>query len=87
MADFCKQCSIDMFGEDFGDLAGVSKPEDTFQHKYAVVICEGCGCIQVDHEGQCVTENCLMSGHKSKVLVVSNPEKETWVKKKFIPDA
>ena len=64
MADFCKQCSIFMFGSDTGDLEGISKPEDTAKGLYATVICEGCGFIQVDHEGRCITEDCLEKGHK-----------------------
>lgn len=55
MADFCKQCSIDVFGEDFGDMAGISKPEDTAKGFYAGVLCEDCGYIQVDHLGNCIT--------------------------------
>ena len=46
MADFCKECSTQMFGEDMGDLAGLCEPE----YK-VVVICEGCGFITVDHLG------------------------------------
>ena len=63
MADFCKQCSIDHFGQDFRELAGLSKPQDTANKLYANVICEGCGHIQVDHEGVCVTTNCLVGDH------------------------
>lgn len=47
MADFCKQCSIATFGEDFGDLAGCSTAEQTFEY-----LCEGCGeYVPVDPEG------------------------------------
>ena len=55
MADFCKQCSIDHFGEDSGDLANLGKPEETLEPEegYAV-ICEGCGYILVDKAGNCV---------------------------------
>lgn len=58
MADYCKQCSMDIFGEDFKELAGISSEENTKNGLFASVICEGCGFIQVDHEGNCVTENC-----------------------------
>ena len=51
MADFCKQCALDTFGDDIGDLAGISTPEDTASGMYPVVICEGCGPVQVDHTG------------------------------------
>ena len=58
MADFCKQCSVMLFGEDFHDLADLC-PEGMF----ATVICEGCGVIQVDHTGACVSKDCLEGGH------------------------
>lgn len=64
MADFCKQCSIETFGEDFGDLKGLSMPEHTAQGLYMTALCEGCGPIQVDHEGVCVSEDCIEKGHK-----------------------
>lgn len=44
MADLCKQCSVEIYGEDSGDLAGF---EDG-----TMVLCEGCGrWITVDAEG------------------------------------
>lgn len=54
MADFCKQCSIDMFGHDCGDLKGITTKEETENGRYARVICEGCGFVLVDHEGNVV---------------------------------
>ena len=56
MADFCKQCSIMMFGEDGQDLADISTEEETKAGLYARVLCEGCGFIFVDHTGQKVAE-------------------------------
>lgn len=58
MADFCKLCAIEMFGEDTGDLADISKPEDTAKGLYACVLCESCGPIQVNHLGECITPWC-----------------------------
>lgn len=58
MADFCKKCSINMFDSDYGDLKGLSTEEDTNNGLFPVVICEGCGPIQVNHEGVCVSEDC-----------------------------
>lgn len=55
MADFCKQCSMDVFSEDFGDMAGISTATDTANGLFAQVLCEDCGFIQVDHEGNCIT--------------------------------
>lgn len=51
MADFCKQCSIEMFGEDFRELADLSTEEDTKNGLFCYALCENCGTIQVDHEG------------------------------------
>ncbi len=62
MADFCKACSHDHFGKDFGELAGLTTKEAWAEEKAAVVICEGCGPIQVDPEGVCVSEGCLRAG-------------------------
>ena len=59
MADFCKQCSLDMFDEDFGDLAGLSTIEHTARQEFAVALCEGCGPCQVDHTGTCISSDCL----------------------------
>lgn len=63
MADFCKQCSEELFGEDFGDLKGLCTEGDFVQ-----TICEGCGfdCV-VDHEGRCVSEDCLSEHGKEEV--------------------
>ena len=52
MADFCKQCSEDMFGEDFGDLANLAGPHDVH------ALCEGCGATVVGPDGSCKTD-CL----------------------------
>ena len=60
MADFCKQCSIEHFGEDFRELAGLSTAEDTAKGLFACGICEGCSGSLFDHEGIC-QGNCLGS--------------------------
>ena len=60
MADFCRQCSLDLFGPDEeNDMAGITKPEDWANGLSCVVLCEGCGPIQVDPEGNCITPDCL----------------------------
>lgn len=66
MADFCKACSIEYDGEDHGDLAGITREKHEKEGLAAVVICEGCGIIQVNHAGECVSPDCLkvgQSGH------------------------
>lgn len=67
MADFCQQCSERVFGRDFRELAGLTSPESWAEGKAAVAICEGCGPIQVDPEGRCVSEDCLEYGHPPRV--------------------
>lgn len=57
MADFCRQCSIELFGRDHGDLKGLISADDSANGYVSnVVICEGCGYIQVDHDGRCVSD-------------------------------
>lgn len=57
MADFCKECSIEMWGSDTKDLAGLITKEEVAEGLGAVVICEGCGVIRVDHEGKRLEES------------------------------
>jgi hypothetical protein len=64
MADFCTQCSIELFSEDFGDLKGLLKEEKTQKGLVVRCICEGCGFIEVDHTGKCVAKYCEMHGDK-----------------------
>lgn len=59
MADFCKKCSIKMFGRDHEELAGITTEDDTRLGYYSTfVICESCGPIQVNHLGECMTPEC-----------------------------
>ena len=67
MADFCRQCGGDMFGPEFNtkpDLEGITTMGDQMAGLFVVVLCEGCGPILVDMWGNCVSEDCLESGHK-----------------------
>jgi hypothetical protein len=59
MADFCKQCSLEIFGKDYKDMAGLSTEEHTKKGKFAIVLCEDCGATQVDHDGVCISKDCL----------------------------
>lgn len=63
MADYCKDCSTNIFGKDYGELAGISTEEQTRNGLYPVVICEGCGIVQVDHTGKCVSTDCAEPKH------------------------
>lgn len=48
MADFCKECSDEMFGPDVpNDFEGLCEPGEMVS-----VLCEGCGYIWVDHTGK-----------------------------------
>jgi hypothetical protein len=49
MADYCKQCSRNVFGEDYGDLAGLVESDNKGGLVYA--ICEGC-----EHDGMCLVD-------------------------------
>jgi len=54
MADFCKQCSEALLGEDFGELRGLCGEGQTVE-----VLCEGCGPTIVNEDGVCVNTTCL----------------------------
>lgn len=64
MADFCWYCIQDFgISPEENDLKGLSKFGDTMAGLYPVVICEGCGYIQVDHLGRCISKDCYEKGH------------------------
>lgn len=65
MADFCRQCSEELFGKDFEDFKGATTAEDWSRNEAAVVLCEGCGPIQVDPDGSCISADCTLKGHTS----------------------
>ena len=54
MADFCLDCYKFMFGNNTGecDLAGLITKEEVGKGLVVQALCEGCGIIQVDHNGQ-----------------------------------
>ena len=60
MADFCSQCSIELFGRDYGDMKGLCTTGYVM-----TVLCEDCGPIYVNPTGQCV---CNCSKHHYKKL-------------------
>lgn len=63
MADFCKECARLLFGQEMPcDLHGITTQENWDKGLAASVICEGCGPIQVDPEGNCVSQGCLEEG-------------------------
>ena len=56
MADFCRQCSVVVFGEDFKDLADLGPPLGP--NLGYIALCEGCGPTLVTHEGTCILNGC-----------------------------
>lgn len=72
MADFCKQCSIEIFGEDYQDLAydrgsklptpPVTENEGRVRVEGWVELCEGCGPTLVNDEGECIYPLCKVHG-------------------------
>lgn len=64
MADFCKQCSIQLFGQDYKELAGLISEEEVKKGMGAVVICEGCGFVLVNHLGECLGGEACQENHK-----------------------
>jgi len=66
MADFCNQCSEEIWGVIHGDLSGLSSEEETRKRIFPIVLCEGCGPIQVDHHGNCLSDDCFEQHGKTK---------------------
>ena len=56
MAEFCAQCAK-QYGMSNGFI-NECKP-----NYLATVICEGCGVIQVNHKGECVSHDCDNGNH------------------------
>ena len=52
MADFCKECSFRLFGEDHGDFKNITNKDE-----FAQALCEGCGFIWVNQQGERVYLN------------------------------
>jgi len=71
MADFCKQCSIELFGEDFEDLKGLGDGKVLEPGFGWSCLCEGCGSAIVNDEGECIAAHCI------KKHGVSSDQKES----------
>jgi hypothetical protein len=59
MSSFCKQCSLEMFQEDFRELAGLLSHEDADNGYLLEALCEGCGPTIVNEDGVCMKPDCL----------------------------
>ena len=55
MAEFCLDCSRELFGED-SDFKGIISEEQFNEGLIVPVLCEGCGFIEVDHLGKKIEE-------------------------------
>jgi hypothetical protein len=55
VAEFCSACSKDIFKRDGHDFRGLTSDKDFRGGLACVVLCEGCGAIQVDPNGQCLS--------------------------------
>lgn len=49
MSEFCRQCSIELFHEDFFEFEGLC-----LEGERVDVMCEGCGPTSVDSRGECL---------------------------------
>jgi hypothetical protein len=65
MADFCKDCSILNFGQDYKELAGIAEDDGL-----AYVLCEGCGFIYVNKNGERV-DIAVNKKEKLSALIIS----------------
>lgn len=54
MADFCYQCTTELFNVDGtkNDFYGLATSEQVKEGYLPAVLCEGCGFIMVDQEGK-----------------------------------
>ena len=66
MAAFCQQCSLEYFGKDFGEMKGLITKKSFEEGFVAIELCEGCGAIEVDHNGRCVSKDCPKHGKKKR---------------------
>lgn len=65
MLEYCQQCSLELFGMDRKDLAGIVSESDFKAGHVPYGTCAGCGLIQVDATGSCVDSACPKHGiHK-----------------------
>lgn len=66
MADFCRQCSLELFGKDNGDLAGLGENPLPAGFSYHV-LCEGCGFVGVNDKGECCSPRPVRN-HEEKLI-------------------
>jgi hypothetical protein len=64
MADWCKQCSDEMFGPENPDYVTYEKPPGPGEAYFC--LCEGCGPTMVNEKGECIAPDCLIHGEDAK---------------------
>lgn len=62
MADFCRQCTKEVWGEDDSDFV---LETSNANEQTAYVLCEGCGYILVNGAGTCIDPTCKLHGEKN----------------------
>lgn len=71
MAEFCEACAAEL-GHPYGDFRDIAADGEV-----TLVLCEGCGPTYVDHNGNCVSKDCLKAGKPGHGMVYNNgPEYE-----------
>lgn len=69
MADFCKQCALEMWGPSIDNDFKGDTPAEAWEAGFANhALCEGCGPISVDPEGNCVSSDCMKAGEEGHGL-------------------
>jgi len=69
MANFCKQCSLYMFGPGYNDFENIGKGKPPLKKGYGYpVLCEDCGPILVNADGECITKDCLKN-HGDQTII------------------
>ena len=43
VADFCRDCTVDMFGNDYADKNDMIREQTDLDSGYTIALCEGCG--------------------------------------------
>jgi len=62
MTDFCSECSVELFGEDFKQLTNLGNGKPLLPDYGWPALCEGCGPVLVDDCGKCLGK-CLNKTH------------------------
>lgn len=63
MSDYCKECGLEIFGEDTRELAGLGNGKPLQPGEGWTALCEGCGGTVVDEDGKCIAEWCPKHGN------------------------